>query len=205
MPDMWLREKRGTVHEERYFNKGDVAFWNDISELRKWFCHNNDPSLFYASNRAQKICDFLNSAFVLASNKPTRIEEISNKDWNILSFNIDNRFKTYLEVLRNGLLTWKDSIYRDDLLDEWILILADALFSDKELIQNVLADIAAYEKINQKITNMTVFQLVSAYNKQLEHSNFSAADIEVELRNNVSERSNKDIVFASIQENQLLL
>ena len=34
---------------------------------------------------------------------------------------------------------------------------------------------------------------------------FSAADIEVELRNNVSERSNKDIVFASIQENQLLL
>lgn len=25
VPDMWLRKKRGTVHEERYFNKGDVC------------------------------------------------------------------------------------------------------------------------------------------------------------------------------------
>ena len=25
MLDMWLREKRGTVHEEGYFNKGDVC------------------------------------------------------------------------------------------------------------------------------------------------------------------------------------
>lgn len=176
-----------------------VAFWNDISELRKWFCHNNDPSLFYAGNRAKKICNFLNSAFVLTSNKPKKIEEISNKDWNILSFNIDNRFKTYLDVLRKGLLAWKDSIYRDDLLDEWLLILSSALFSDKELIQNVLADIAVYERINQQITNMTVSQLASAYNKQLEHSNFSASNMEAELRNNASKRPNKDIIFASIK------
>ena len=25
MPDMWLSEKRGTMYEERYFNKGDIS------------------------------------------------------------------------------------------------------------------------------------------------------------------------------------
>lgn len=80
------------------------------------------------------------------------------------------------------------------------MILSSALFSDKELIQNVLADIAAYERINQQITNMTVSQLTSSYNKQLEHSKFSALNIESELRNNASKRLNKDIIFASIKE-----
>ena len=28
VPDMWQKEKRGTVHEERYFNKGDVCCYH---------------------------------------------------------------------------------------------------------------------------------------------------------------------------------
>lgn len=179
-------------------------FWGNISELRKWFCHNNDPSLYYADYRAKKIHDFLNSAFTLASNKPTGIDEIKNKDWGILVFNMDSMFKEYLDILRKGLLAWKDSNDREELTDEWISILAAALFADKELMQNVLADIAEYEIIDQQITNMTVSQLSSAYKKQLEHGNFSASNIEAELRSDASERLKKEIILASIRKSHLL-
>ena len=71
-------------------------------------------------------------------------------------------------------------------------------------MQNVLADIAEYEIIDQQITNMTVSQLSSAYKKQLEHGNFSASNIEAELRSDASERLKKEIILASIRKSHLL-
>ena len=190
--------KRYNLIEKKDFERV-VEFWNDISELRKWFCHNNDPSFYYTDIREKRIYNFLNTAFVLVSNKPTMLDEVKGKDWDTLVFNINSRFEEYINILRKGLSVWNDSIYKADLIDEWLSILANALFADKELIHNVLADIATYNKIDQQITNMTVSQLASSYKKQLEHNKFSASNIEAELRKDEVERQRKDIVFTSIQ------
>lgn len=115
-----------------------------MSELRKWFCHNNDSSLYYADNRQKKIKNYLNSALLFwrqivslyglftdsdraqVKEKKNLIELLSR--YKILTFNIDSRFQAYLEILEKGLLAWKDSEYKSDLLDEWITILAKSLF-----------------------------------------------------------------------------
>ena len=57
-----------------------VRFWNDISEIRKWFCHNNDISLYYVKRRHETIGKYLDSAFTIYTNKPKGIEDIQQKD-----------------------------------------------------------------------------------------------------------------------------
>lgn len=182
-----------------------VQFWDDVSELRKWFCHNNDDSLYYANTRQRKIKDYLNNAFTIVTNKPKNIEDIQQKDWGILIHDLKIRFEEYLEILKRGLVAWKDSECISKLIEEWIFVFAKALFSDKELIRNVLADIAAYEKKNQNIYNMSVSVLANSYFKQLDMNGFSAKEIENELkRNSVFVRTNRDIVVESIRNSHLI-
>lgn len=96
------------------------------------------------------------------------------------------------------------SEYSTDLLDEWISIFAKALFSDKELIQNVLAEIAAYDRRDHNI-NMPISALANSYFKQLESSQFAAKNIENELKqNDCVVRTNKDIVLESIRNSHVL-
>lgn len=181
-----------------------VRFWDDISELRKWFCHNNDDSLYYANSRQKKIKNYLDGAFILSTNKPEKIEDIQQKDWNILTYDLDRRFEEYLDILKKGLSSWKESEYASDLANEWISIFAKALFSDKELIQNVLADIATYEKMNQ-VYNVPVSALANSYFKQLNAGGFSEKDIEDELRMKTNLiRTNRDIVSESIRNSHLI-
>lgn len=182
-----------------------MQFWNDVSELRKWFCHNNNDSLYYAALRKRKIRKYLDSAFIISTNKPERIEDIQQKDWSILIFDLDRRFEEYLNILKNGLIAWENSEYASELADEWVSIFAKALFFDKELIQNVLADIAMYEKKNQNIYNMSVSVLTNSYVKKLEEGGFSVKEIEDELKqNSVSVRTNRDIIMESIRNSHLI-
>ena len=142
---------------------------------------------------------------MIASNKPKKFEDIQPKDWNILTSDLDRRFQEYLDCLKNGLVAWSTSDDSEDLIDEWICILAKTLFSDKELIQNVLADIAVYEKINHNIYNMSVPQLGNSYFRQLEVCNFSSNDIEDELRRETSIiRTNREILSESIRNTHFL-
>lgn len=182
-----------------------MQFWNDISELRKWFCHNNDDSLYYADLRQKKIKNYLDRTFLLSTNKPNRIEDIQQKDWGILTYDLERRFSEYLNILERGLSAWKENKYTSDLINEWISILAKALFSDKELIQNVLAEIAAYEKLNQDIYSISVPVLANSYFRQLDAGGFSAGNIEDELKqNSVQIRTNKKIVLESICNSHLI-
>lgn len=185
----------------------DMAFkfWNDISEVRKWFCHNNDLSLYYANNRQIKLKRYLNTAFILATNKPEQIEDIQSKDWDILTYDLDRRFCTYLDVLIKGLCAWKTSPDFEDVLAEWITLLANSLFADKELIHNILIEIAVYNKLNYCINNISATQLANEYYKQLESNCFSAQHIENELRRVANrQRSNKEIVEECIRNNRLI-
>ncbi len=182
-----------------------IKFWEDISEIRKWFCHNNDVTLYYHGNRQKKIKSYLNSVFLIASSKPEKIDDIQPKEWNILTSDLDRRFQSYLDSLKKGLKAWSSSSDKEDLIDEWIYIFSKSLFSDKELLQNVLADIAMYEKMNHNIYNMSVSQLGNSYFRQLEACNFSEKDIEEELRRNDSTvRTNRQILLESIRNSHLI-
>ena len=176
-----------------------LKFWKDVSELRKWFCHNNDEKLFYPASRKRRIKKYLNDAFLFASNKPTGIEEVSQNDWNLLNFNIQSRFENYLQIVEKALKAWKISGDLSDLIDEWINIQSKALFSDRELIQNALAEIAEYEKMNNGISNMSASQLANSYFRQLENGDFSDKNIACAMKNNSKIRSNKEIVQDAIR------
>lgn len=82
--------------------KAAIKFWDDVSELRKWFCHNNDISLYYARKRHKKIKSYLKNVFLIASNKPEKFEDIQPKDWNILTSDLSRRFQEYLDCLKSG-------------------------------------------------------------------------------------------------------
>lgn len=182
-----------------------MRFWHDISELRKWFCHNNDDSLYYANLRKEKIKNYLNITFACLSDKPEKIEDIQQKDWNILTQDLEKRFETYLGILKKGLSAWKESQYASDIVNEWTSILAKALFSDKELISNVLADIATYERMNQNIRTIPVSALANSYFKKLDGGGFSVKNMENELkRSSAFMRTNRDIVLESIRNSHLL-
>ena len=185
---------------ERVDYEAAIKFWEDVSELRKWFCHNNDVSLFYARKRQNKIKNYLNTVFLFASQKPEKFEDMQSKDWDILTSDLDRRFQEYLDCLKTGLIAWSTSDESGKLIDNWICILANGLFSDKELIRNILADIATYNKKDQNIICMSVSQLSNSYFKQLESDNFSSDVIEKELRREASIiRTNREILSESIR------
>lgn len=180
------------------------SFWNDISELRKWFCHNSNESLSYQKKNKERITSYLHKVFFLVTEKPKFIEEIQKKDWDLLASDLDRRFSEYLNILEKGLTAWKLSDAKEDMIEEWIDIFSKALFSDKELICNVLADIAEYEKRNQNINNMSVTALTRSYERQLESGGYSASNIEDVLNRVISRVSNKEIIYQSIRNSGII-
>ncbi len=53
--------------------------------------------------------------------------------------------------MEEAFVLWQTSPDKEVLISEWIEIQSKALFSDKELIRNVLAEIAKYEMLNQRL------------------------------------------------------
>lgn len=180
-------------------------FWDDISNLRKWFCHNNDSNMYFIEEKKKRITAYLNTAFLLNSNKPTSIEDIQNKDWNMICFNIESRYEEYLKILKKGLEAWSISDDKDELQDRWIFIFSRALYNDNELIMNVLADLASYNILNDSIRGIGTAALARNYFNQIKTGGFSIKDIENELRNNNKDiRSNKEIIYHAIVNSHLI-
>ncbi len=180
-------------------------FWQDVSDLRKWFCHNNNPNLYYKRKQEMTVRRYLQTVFLIASNKPEYIEKVPVKDWNVLAADVERRFQEYLQILKKGLCTWKGSSFKEDLIDEWIDIFSIALFNDRELINNVLADIAEYNIRNQNLRNVPIPQLGKSYARALEKGEFSAEDIKNELKSKPGiKRSSREIVAECIQNSGLI-
>lgn len=181
------------------------AFWKDVSDLRKWFCHNNDNTLYFTYMRKNNIEDYLKKIFLLLSDKPASIELIKPKDWDMMNFNIESRFAEYLKIMKKALIAWKESQDKVDLINEWIEIQSKALFSDKELIQNALVEIAQYEVCNQGLYNTTPIRMMKIYYKQLEKCGFSEVNIANEMKRVVDiKRTNKEIIQNSIRNAGLI-
>ena len=207
-----VKEKRNLIELMKCFNlldrdeyKNIKNFWNDVSELRKWFCHNNDDTLYYPAMRKSKIEKYLDQVIVLATNKPATIDSLQQKEWDFLNFNINSRFDEYLNLMEKAFILWKKSPDKEELISEWVEIQSKALFSDKELIKNVLAEIAKYEILNQGLRNTTLADMVRVYYNQLENGGYSQKDIADEMERGATlKRTNKEIIQDSIRNSGLI-
>ena len=207
-----VKEKHNLIELMKRYNllNGDEyefirSFWNDVAELRKWFCHNNDDTLYYHAIRKSKIEKYLDQAFVLATNKPATMDSVQQNDWTVLNFNIESRLDEYLNLMEKAFISWQTSPDKEELISEWVKIQSKALFSDKELIMNVLAEIAEYEILNQGLRNTTPTNMSKVYYSQLEIGGYSQKDIAAEMeRGAILKRTNKEIIQDSIRNSGLI-
>lgn len=207
-----VKEKRNLIELMKRFNflnrdeyKNIKNFWNDVSELRKWFCHNNDDTLYYPAIRKSKIEKYLDQVIVLETNKPATIDSLQQKEWDFLNFNINSRFDEYLNLMEKAFILWQKSPDKEDLISEWVEIQSKALFSDKELIKNVLAEIAKYEILNQGLRNTTPSNMARVYYNQLEKGGYSQKNIADEMERGATlKRTNKEIIQDSIRNSELI-
>lgn len=181
-------------------------FWRDVSNLRKWFCHNKDTSLYYYDRiNADNIRSYLQAAFILNSDIPTEIEAVRRRDWDILTEDLDRRFEEYFSIMKKGFQSWQNSDDREELIDKWIDIFSNALFSNKELMENVLAEIAEFDIRNRHLRNVRPFQLARSYATALGQGGFDVGEIKAELlRTNTERRNNKKILKESIRNSGIL-
>ena len=180
-------------------------FWDDVSILRKWFCHNNDLNLHFNSERNKRLTRYLNNTFLCNTDKPGSIEEIKDKDWELMCYIMGTSYSEYIRILQKGLQAWQESSDKSEMVDQWINIFSNALFGDRELINNVLADIALYDITNKGITNISVADLSNAYYNKILSVGFSKKYIEDELKNEpLKIRTNKEIVYQSICNSKLI-
>lgn len=207
-----VKEKRNLIELMNRFNlldrdeyKNIKNFWKDVSELRKWFCHNNDDTLYYPAIRKSKIEKYLDQVIVLKTNKPATIDSLQQKEWDFLNFNINSRFDEYLNLMEKAFILWQKSPDKEDLISEWVEIQSKALFSDKELIKNVLAEIAKYEILNQGLRNTTPSNMAIVYYNQLENGGYSQKNIADEMERGATlKRTNKEIIQDSIRNSGLI-
>lgn len=68
-------------------------FWRDISATRKWFCHNNDDTLYYRQINSLQVEKYLKKAYVLSSIKPKDMDEIKKADWSLLNADLERRYE----------------------------------------------------------------------------------------------------------------
>lgn len=156
--------------------------------------------MYYPAKRKKKIVKYLDQEFGLATNKPTTMNLVQQNDWTVLNFNIDSRFDEYLNLMEKALVLWQTSPDKGKLISEWIEIQSKALFSDKELIQNVLAEIATYEILNQGLRNTTPTNMAMMYYNQLESRGYLQKHIAGEMKYGATlKRTNKEIIQDSIR------
>lgn len=202
-----VKEKNNLIELMKRYNLLSIeeynfikSFWYDVSELRKWFCHNNDDTLYYHAIRKNKIEKYLDQAIVLATNKPVTMDSVQQNDWTVLNFNIDGRFDEYLNLMEKAFNLWQTSPDKEELISEWKKIQSKALFSDKELIKNVLAEIVKYEILNQGLKNTSLANMAKIYYSQLENGEYSEKNIADEMEREVAfKRTNKEIIQDSIR------
>ena len=154
------------------------SFFHDISDLRGWFCHNNDSELYFAQKREKAIERLIGSAFTISSGKPRGIDDITDKDWPLMFFYIQAGFENYLDVLEQGLRNWGNSSEKEQIDTEWYKIFSEALFDDRELRNNVLANICQYQMLEQGLEVSNIGAVLAGYDQQLTDADYSVEDIE---------------------------
>lgn len=169
-------------------------FWNDVSALRKWFCHNTDANLYYQGRNIKHIEKFLDKALIISTEKPKTMDQLQSTQWSLVNADIDRRFDEYLKILKKGLLVWGESEDKSEVVEEWIEIFSKALFADNELNSNVIADLALFE-----IRNYGIDTSLSIYSKIIQddlcEKGYSSEDIKKYISNMDSHMDSKTILL----------
>lgn len=179
-------------------------FYKDISDLRGWFCHNNNIDLYFPEQKKNSIIKIISNVFSLKTNKPYSLEDITDKDWLIMNCHIHNRFDEYLIILSNALENWKNSPDKQIIDHEWCTIFSSALFKDQELKNNVLAELYKYQLIDRgkKIENISGG--IAYFNQILTNEKYSEEDILAVLKQiNEKSISSNRIILLSMKRFQL--
>ena len=184
--------------------KDVIGFFNDISNLRGWFCHNSNPKLYFAQKKEKEIKRLINNALTISSRKPDGIENISDEEWKLMIFYIQTRYNNYLDVLQQGLENWKNSSEKEQINDKWYVIFAEALFEDLELRDNVLANICQYQMLNQGLQVRGIGTILAGYRHQLKDANYSVEDIKRVVEGcKEHSLSSEEIIMKSIERIEL--
>lgn len=188
-----------------YKQYNDVKdFFNDISNLRGWFCHNSNPKLYFAQKKEKEIKRLINNALIISSQKPDGIEDMSDEEWKLMIFYIQSRYNNYLDVLQQGLENWKNSSEKEQIEDKWYVIFAETLFEDLELRDNVLANICQYQILNQGLHVKGIGTILAGYRQQLKDADYSVEDIKrVVQRCKEQSLSSEEIIMKSIERIEL--
>lgn len=189
-------EKKGTV----------FRFYKDISDLRGWFCHNNNIDLYFPEQKKNSITKLINNVFSLSSNKPNSLEDISEKDWQIMNFCIHARFTEYLDILFEALQNWKNSPNKEIIDQQWCIIFSRALYRDQELINNVLAELYKYQLVDKGKRIENISGGVAYFKQILTDGEYSEEDILLVVKQiNEKSISSNVIIIQSLERFQLEL
>lgn len=195
-----LMKENGLITKDDY--KMINKLWRDISDFRAWFCHNNNHELYYIRNRSDRIGDYLGSNFSYLPKGFRDVDLIKESDWAIISNDFEKRFEKYLDILESGLEAWLNSSEKGELVTKWISLFSAGLHNDRELINNVLADIAQYEITNNNLSTKTSI-LANQYRMRLEKE-YKLVHIVDELNRKHEIRTNARIVSDSIINSNIL-
>lgn len=198
-PTLWR-----LLYSHSFISKDDLdfakKFTDDITSVRKCFCHNTNTCLFYHSEKFEKTKKFLSNTFSPSSVRPKTIDEIQSKDWELLNEKLKMRFEQYLDILNDGLLKWEKSVNKEEVVVEWIKTFSNALFNDTDLISNIIAGIAQYEKINAGPKGNDMQAYKTLIEDELKNASFAPKDINEYITNLKRSLSNREILYEVIQQ-----
>lgn len=166
-----LFKKYSLIGDRQYQNVKD--FYNFISALRTWFCHNYDQDRYF-SQRTKEILQKFLKEITNSGGEPSDLEEI---DWALADAYIRKQFDEYLDLLADALNKIEVSPNREAITDEWCKLYAKALYHDRELLDNILAENYTYACMDLGIKPRRIRTKTMKMRLKLEKEGYSYLDI----------------------------
>lgn len=193
-----LFEKYSLINKRQY--QIFKEFYGIISALRAWFCHNYDQERYYTHRTEETLQQFLKD--VAASGEIPSDPE--GMDWTVADDYIRKRFDEYLDMLADVLKKIEVSACREQIKDEWCELYAKALFNDRELLNNVLAENYEYYCKDSGITMRRLGEKIQKMRQGLEENGYSYIDIHKTIIDHANQTvAASELVRDSIREYNL--
>ncbi len=193
-----LFEKHSLISRRQHQDIRD--FYGTVSALRAWFCHNYDQEKYYTRRKAAVLQRFLRE-ITTSGEVPSDPEGM---DWALADTYIRRRFEEYLDLLADVMGKIEASACREQIRDQWCVLYAKALFHDRELLDNVLAEEYEYHCVDLGIPPRRVGEKTQKMRQSLEEKGYSYADIQKSILDNADRAiSASEIVRDSIRRYDL--
>lgn len=155
------------------------TFFYNISALRSYFCHNCSNEFYYSRNHIITINQLIFKQFGLMTNKPEGLSKITEKrQWELLLFWLDNNMNEYVNILIKTLNNLAKFEHKFKVVEEWLSVIAQSHFEDKELLNNVLMDLYSFEIKNFSLkVNISSYNIINEWKQILVNKGFCINDV----------------------------